>query len=42
MRVIRGGSWREGADYMLASTRFKYSQSVRQSQNGFRVAKDLK
>jgi formylglycine-generating enzyme required for sulfatase activity len=42
MRVIRGGSWLEGADYMLASTRFKYSQSVRQSQNGFRVAKDLK
>jgi formylglycine-generating enzyme required for sulfatase activity len=42
MRVIRGGSWREGADYMLVSTRFKYSESVRQSQNGFRVAKDLK
>ncbi|SDG15433.1 SUMF1/EgtB/PvdO family nonheme iron enzyme [Paraburkholderia phenazinium] len=41
-RVIRGGSWREGADYMLVSTRFKYSESVRQSQNGFRVAKDLK
>ena len=41
MRVIRGGSWREGNDYMLTSTRFKYSQSVRQSQNGFRVAKDL-
>ncbi|MFC0401480.1 SUMF1/EgtB/PvdO family nonheme iron enzyme [Paraburkholderia rhizosphaerae] len=42
MRVIRGGSWREGGDYMLTSTRFKYSQSVRQSQDGFRVAKDLK
>ena len=42
MRVIRSGSWLEGADYMLASTRFKYSQSVRQSQNGLRVAKDLK
>ncbi|HEY3598244.1 MAG TPA: SUMF1/EgtB/PvdO family nonheme iron enzyme [Paraburkholderia sp.] len=42
MRVIRGGSWREGNDYMLASTRFKYSASVRQSQDGFRVAKDLK
>ena len=42
MRVIRGGSWRESADYMLVSTRFKYSESVRQSQNGFRVAKDLK
>jgi formylglycine-generating enzyme required for sulfatase activity len=41
MRVIRGGSWREGADYMLSSTRFKYDASVRQSQNGFRVARDL-
>ncbi|TAL95051.1 MAG: hypothetical protein EPN73_14915 [Paraburkholderia sp.] len=42
MRVIRGGSWREGASYMLTSTRFRYSASVRQSQDGFRVAKDLK
>ncbi|WP_424070072.1 formylglycine-generating enzyme family protein [Paraburkholderia sp.] len=42
MRVIRGGSWREGADYMLTSTRFKYSGSVRQSQDGMRVAKDIK
>ena len=41
-RVIRGGSWREGGDYMTASTRFKYSSSVRQSQNGFRVARDAK
>jgi len=41
-RVIRGGSWREGASYMLSSTRFKYDASVRQSQNGFRVARDLK
>lgn len=40
-RVIRGGSWREGADYMMSSTRFKYDASVRQSQNGFRVARDL-
>lgn len=39
-RVIRGGSWREGADYMLSSTRFKYDASVRHSQNGFRVARD--
>ncbi|SEA29719.1 SUMF1/EgtB/PvdO family nonheme iron enzyme [Paraburkholderia sartisoli] len=42
MRVIRGGSWREGASYMLTSTRFRYSASVRQSQDGFRVAKDLR
>ncbi|CAM2151344.1 Formylglycine-generating enzyme family protein [Pararobbsia alpina] len=41
-RVIRGGSWREGGDYMTATTRFKYSPSVRQSQNGFRVARDVK
>jgi formylglycine-generating enzyme required for sulfatase activity len=42
MRVIRGGSWREGGNYMLSATRFKYSASVRQSQDGFRVVKDLK
>ncbi|WP_341316862.1 SUMF1/EgtB/PvdO family nonheme iron enzyme [Paraburkholderia sp. IMGN_8] len=42
MRVIRGGSWREGANYMLSATRFKYSASVRQSQDGFRVVKELK
>lgn len=41
-RVIRGGSWREGATYMVSSTRFKYSTSVRQSQNGFRVVRDAK
>jgi formylglycine-generating enzyme required for sulfatase activity len=41
-RVIRGGSWRDGASYMLSSTRFKYAAGVRQSQNGFRVARDLK
>lgn len=42
MRVIRGGSWREGANYMPSSTRFKYDAAVRQSQNGFRVARDMK
>jgi formylglycine-generating enzyme required for sulfatase activity len=42
MRVIRGGSWREGGSYMLSATRFKYSAGVRQSQDGFRVVKDLK
>jgi formylglycine-generating enzyme required for sulfatase activity len=41
-RVIRGGSWRDGAAYMQSSTRFKYSASVRQSQNGMRVARDMK
>jgi formylglycine-generating enzyme required for sulfatase activity len=42
VRVIRGGSWREGASYMPSSTRFKYDSSVRQSQNGFRVVRELK
>lgn len=42
MRVIRGGSWREGGGYMLSATRFKYSAGVRQSQDGMRVVKDLK
>ncbi|MFM0482961.1 SUMF1/EgtB/PvdO family nonheme iron enzyme [Paraburkholderia strydomiana] len=42
MRVIRGGSWREGSGYMLSATRFKYSSGVRQSQDGFRVVKELK
>ena len=42
VRVIRGGSWRDGADYMMSSTRFKYDASVRYSQNGFRVARELK
>jgi formylglycine-generating enzyme required for sulfatase activity len=42
VRVIRGGSWREGAPYMVTSTRFKYDASVRHAQNGFRVARSLK
>jgi formylglycine-generating enzyme required for sulfatase activity len=41
-RVIRGGSWRDGAGYMLSATRFKYDSSVRYNANGFRVARDLK
>lgn len=39
--VIRGGSWREGASYMPVTTRFRYDTSVRHSQNGFRVARDM-
>jgi len=42
MRVIRGGSWPDGGAYMQSATRFKYSASVRQSQNGMRVARDMK
>ncbi|GAB3539735.1 hypothetical protein GCM10027343_07670 [Noviherbaspirillum agri] len=40
-RAIRGGSWRDGAAYMPSSTRFKYAATVRHSQNGFRVARDM-
>jgi formylglycine-generating enzyme required for sulfatase activity len=40
-RVIRGGSWRDDVSYMSSSTRFKDDASVRASQNGFRVARDL-
>jgi formylglycine-generating enzyme required for sulfatase activity len=42
VHVIRGGSWRDGASYMPATTRFKYDGSVRHSQNGFRVVRDMK
>lgn len=42
VRVIRGGSWRDGAQYMPTTTRFKYDASVRFVQNGFRVARDMK
>ena len=42
VRVIRGGSWREGTAYMVTSTRFRYDASVRQGQNGFRVARNLR
>jgi len=41
LRVIRGGSWREGTAYMVASTRFRYDAGVRHAQNGFRVARSL-
>jgi formylglycine-generating enzyme required for sulfatase activity len=42
VHVIRGGSWRDGASYMPTTTRFKYDGSVRHSQNGFRVVRDMK
>jgi formylglycine-generating enzyme required for sulfatase activity len=42
VRVIRGASWRDGASYMPTTTRFKYDAAVRQSQNGFRIARDVK
>jgi formylglycine-generating enzyme required for sulfatase activity len=42
VRVIRGGSWREGAAYMVSSSRFKYDASVRHAQNGFRVVRNAR
>jgi formylglycine-generating enzyme required for sulfatase activity len=42
VHVIRGGSWRDGASYMPVTTRFKYDGSVRHSQNGFRVVREMK
>jgi formylglycine-generating enzyme required for sulfatase activity len=42
VRAIRGGSWREGTSYMLSTTRFKYDASVRNGQNGFRIARSIK
>jgi formylglycine-generating enzyme required for sulfatase activity len=41
VRVIRGGSWRESAPFMVSSTRFRDVASMRHSQNGFRVARDV-
>jgi hypothetical protein len=41
MRVIRGGARREGVPYMKASTRWRDFPSVRDPQNGFRVARDV-
>jgi formylglycine-generating enzyme required for sulfatase activity len=41
-RVIRGGSWRDSAAYMVSSTRSSDDAAARHSQNGFRVARDIK
>ena len=41
-RVIRGGSWRDSPSYMVASTRSSDDAGARHSQNGFRVARDIK
>ena len=40
-RVVRGGSWRDSAPFMVASTRASAEPVVRQSQNGFRVAREV-
>lgn len=40
-RVIRGGAWSLGADYMRTSRRSKYDRDVRYRLNGLRVVKTL-
>ena len=40
-RVVRGGSWRDSAPFMVASTRASAEPALRQSQNGFRVAREV-
>ena len=40
-RVIRGGAWRIGPEYMRVSRRSRYDRDVRYYLNGFRVAKTL-
>jgi formylglycine-generating enzyme required for sulfatase activity len=41
-RVLRGGSWRDSAPYMVSSTRSSADAGRRHSQNGFRVARDIR
>jgi formylglycine-generating enzyme required for sulfatase activity len=41
-RVLRGGSWRNDANYARAASRLKYDFDVRYSTNGFRVARELR
>ena len=41
-RVLRGGSWRNDANYARSSSRLKYDFDVRYSTNGFRVARELR
>ena len=40
-RVIRGGSWALGHEYMRSSRRGRYDRDVRYHLNGFRVVKEL-
>jgi formylglycine-generating enzyme required for sulfatase activity len=41
-RVLRGGSWRNNADYARSASRFKYDSDVRYSTNGMRVVRELR
>jgi formylglycine-generating enzyme required for sulfatase activity len=41
-RVLRGGSWRNDADYARSASRFTYDNDVRYVLNGFRVVREMK
>jgi formylglycine-generating enzyme required for sulfatase activity len=41
LRVLRGGSFADGAIAVRSSARFRYDEDVRYYANGFRVARDL-
>jgi formylglycine-generating enzyme required for sulfatase activity len=41
VRVLRGGSWREPAAAAASTSRSRQDAGARQSQNGFRVARDV-
>jgi len=40
-RVVRGGSWRDGADALRAAWRTGLAAGLRRDANGFRLARDL-
>ena len=40
-RVLRGGSWRNDANYARSASRFNYDHDVRYVLNGFRVARAM-
>jgi formylglycine-generating enzyme required for sulfatase activity len=40
-RVLRGGSWRNDADSLSATSRLNYDVDVRYLAHGFRIARDL-
>ena len=42
LRVLRGGSFANKANYLRSAARFRYDEDVRYYANGFRVARDLK
>jgi len=42
LRVLRGGSFDSGSDYVRSNSRFRYDIDVRYSANGFRVLRELR